>query len=62
MAKWRVVERLYFPSTNQYAEPGEVIELTDEAARVLVMNDLIKPAVLPTKKGVRKDDTNNRSN
>lgn len=62
MAKYEVLSKLWSPSQNKYFDPGEVVDLDDDIALLLLKQKCIKPAVI-RRKSIRdyevKDDTNN---
>lgn len=63
--KWLVVRRIWKNDQERYYEPGEFIELTDEAAAPLVEKQVITtPKVIRREKKKQEldNDTNYRSN
>jgi len=44
MAKYQAINLLWSASSGRYIEPGEVIELDDEAGRILLESGNVKPA------------------
>ena len=43
--KYEATALLWSPSQKKYLQPGEIIELEDEIAKVLLAKKAIKPAV-----------------
>ena len=52
--KYEATTLLWSPSRNKYLQPGEVIELEDEIAKVLLAKKAIKPAVYKRKARAKK--------
>jgi hypothetical protein len=52
--KYQAVELLWSPSQKKYLHPGEVIELEDDIAKVLLAKKAIKPAVYRRKAKAKK--------
>lgn len=61
MAKWLVLKRLWSISQGKYIEPGEIVEISDAGALVLLAKECIKPATIEAapKQKRGKDDPNN---
>ena len=55
MARYKVLDLLWSPSRNQYIEPGEVVELGDAIAGVLMGKGVVEPARY-SRKGARSGD------
>jgi len=49
-ARYLVLRTLHLPSENRYAGPGEVVMLTEDAARVLMGRQAVTPATPPEEK------------
>lgn len=61
--KYSVKVMLWSPSGNRYIQPGEVIELDDDIALLLLKKDVIEPAQRSRKLLTNyevKDDTDNQ--
>jgi len=62
MANYEVLSKLWSPSQNKDIEPGEVVDLDDDIAILLLKQKCIKPAVI-SRKQIRdyevKNDTDN---
>lgn len=58
MAKWKVIRRMWSLSRNCYWQPGDIIELSDDEAALLVSKGWIEPAESPRSKRKRKELSN----
>lgn len=52
--KYEATALLWSPSQKKYLQPGEIIELEDEIAKVLMAKKAIKPAVYKRKARAKK--------
>lgn len=61
MAKYEVLSLIWKQSQGKYFYPGEIIELEDDAGKVLMDKQCVKPAIYRRRKEKEvKDDTNNK--
>lgn len=48
--KYQVIQLLWSPSQNRYIQIGEIVELEDDIAKILLQKDCIKPYLLRIEK------------